>query len=71
MIEVWRFDGNEAVIERLGAGGQYEAQTTSGWLGVTPAEIVRWIAEEDTTEFIPWLNRVTRWARRKFARKPA
>ena len=70
VIEVWRFDGNEAVIERLGAGGRYEAQTTSGWLGVTSAEIVRWIAEEDTTEFIPWLNRVTRWARRRFARRP-
>ena len=58
VVEVWRFNGHEAVIERLGMGGRYEAQATSGWLGVTPAEIVRWIADEDTTEFIPWLNRV-------------
>lgn len=70
VTELWRFDGNRAVIERLGTSGRYEAQAASGWLGVTSAEIVRWIAEEDTTEFIPWLNRVTRWARRKFARRP-
>jgi Uma2 family endonuclease len=69
VVEVWRFDGDEAVIERLGAGGRYEPQDTSGWLGVTPSEIVRWIVKEDTTEFIPWLNRVTRWARRRFARR--
>ncbi len=69
VVELWRFDGNEAVIERLAASGLYEAQPKSGWLGVTSAEIVRWLVEEDTTEFVPWLNRVTRWASRKFSRR--
>ena len=68
VVELWRFDGDEAVIERLGPDGRYIPQETSGWLGVTSSEIVRWIVEEDTSEFMPWLNRVSRWAKRKFRR---
>ena len=66
VVELWRFDGDEAVIERLGPDGRYIPQETSGWLGVTSSEIVRWIVEENTSEFMPWLDRVSRWAKRKF-----
>jgi Uma2 family endonuclease len=69
VVEVWRFDGFQAVIERLTPEGRYEAVERSGWLGITPAEIVRWLVEEDTSDFIPWLNRLTRWARRRFGKR--
>jgi Uma2 family endonuclease len=69
VVEIWRFDGFQAVIERLMQGGRYEAVERSGWLSITPAELVRWLIEEDTTEFVPWLNRLTKWARRRFAKR--
>jgi Uma2 family endonuclease len=69
VTELWRFDGENAVIERLTPEGRYEAVDKSEWLGITSADLVRWLIKEDTTEFIPWLNRVTKWARRRFARK--
>ena len=71
VAELWRFDGDVAVIERLMPGGRYEPIEKSQWLEITPADVVRWLVQEDTAEFIPWLNRVTKWARRKFAgRRP-
>lgn len=71
VAELWRFDGDVAVIERLVPGGRYEPIEKSQWLEITPADVVRWLVQEDTAEFIPWLNRVTKWARRKFAgRRP-
>lgn len=69
VAELWRFDGENAVIERLTPEGHYDAVAKSDWLEVTPADLVRWLTKEDTTEFIPWLNRITNWARRRFARK--
>ncbi|MGA7498153.1 MAG: Uma2 family endonuclease [Isosphaeraceae bacterium] len=71
VAELWRFDGDVAAIERLVPGGRYEPIEKSQWLEITPADVVRWLVREDTAEFIPWLNRVTKWARRKFAgRRP-
>ncbi len=71
VAELWRFDGDVAVIERLMPGGHYEPIAESQWLEITPADVVRWLVQEDTAEFIPWLNRVTKWARRRFAgRRP-
>jgi len=69
VVEVWRFDGHDAVIERLMPGGHYEPIAESQWLEITPTDVVRWLVKEDTTEFIPWLNRVTKWARRRSARR--
>ncbi len=69
--ELWRFDGQVVVIGRLMPGGRYEPIDQSQWLSLTPADILRWLIQEDTSEFIPWLNRVTKWARRRFAgRRP-
>jgi Uma2 family endonuclease len=69
VVEVWRFDGVIAVIERLTPEGLHVPVERSGWLAMTPADIVRWLVEEDTTEFIPWLDRVTKWARRRSAKR--
>jgi Uma2 family endonuclease len=67
--ELWRFDGEVAVIERLSPAGRYEPLKKSQWLEIVPADMVRWVVQEDATEFMPWLNRVTKWARRKSAGK--
>lgn len=69
VVEVWRFDGDQAVIERLTPEGLYAPVERSGWLALSPADLVRWLLEEDTSEFIPWLDRLTRWARRRFAKR--
>jgi len=69
VVEVWRFDGDQAVIERLTPEGRYVPVERSGWLDITPADLVRWLIEEDTSEFIPWLDRLTKWARRRFAKR--
>ena len=69
VAEVWRFDGEAAVIERLSSEGRYEPLKKNQWLEMTPADVVRWLVREDATEFIPWLDRVTKWARRKSAGK--
>jgi Uma2 family endonuclease len=69
VAEVWRSDGESVVMERLTPGNRYEPVERSNWLGITPADVVRWLVDEDMTEFIPWLNRVTNWARRRFTRR--
>lgn len=69
VAELWRFDGGVAVIERLTPGGRYEPIEQSQWLEISPADVVRWLVREDTSQFIPWLNRVTKWARRRFRGK--
>ena len=69
VAELWRFDGEAAVIEGLSSEGRYEPLKKSQWLEITPADVVRWLVREDATEFIPWLDRVTKWAQRKSAGK--
>ena len=61
--------GAVAVIERLTPEAAMSPSRGVGWLAITPADWCDGSLEEDTTEFIPWLNRVTKWARRRFARR--
>jgi Uma2 family endonuclease len=60
--EVWRFDGQRAVIERLSADGVYESVSESVWLEVRPDELVRLFGEDfiDINEF---MDRVRAFAR--------
>jgi Uma2 family endonuclease len=67
--ELWQFDGERAEMLRLSREGRYEPVAESGWLQLSPAEIVRWLVEEDTTEFMPWLDRVNKLAKRRFAKE--
>jgi Uma2 family endonuclease len=60
--EVWRYNGDRAVIERLTIEGVHEPVPESGWLEVRPDELMRLLNEEyiDDNEF---MDRVKAWAR--------
>jgi Uma2 family endonuclease len=60
--EVWRFDGNLVVIEQLGPDGKYVAVARSRWLPVRPADVRRWLVEEDSSDDVKWRRRLTAWA---------
>jgi hypothetical protein len=47
VAEVWRFDDQRLLIERLGEDGPYRAATSSGFFAGRGAEIVRWPVHED------------------------
>jgi Uma2 family endonuclease len=54
VIEVWRFDGESVVMERLGPEGKYLAVETSGFLPIRAEQVRRWLVEEhrsDDTDF--------------------
>jgi Uma2 family endonuclease len=58
IAEVWRFDGERFVIERLTPNGQYIAVETSLFLPIRAEEIQRWIVEEDLTDASAWARRL-------------
>src|SRR5207237_3040543 len=65
VAEVWRFDGETLVIERLTPEGTYAAVEASGFLPVRAEEIRRWIVEEVAGSEQHW----ARWARAEVRRK--
>ncbi len=56
--EVWRFDGEQVVIERLTPDGTYTRSRPVGFLPVQAEEIRRWIVDEDASEEIAWTERL-------------
>jgi Uma2 family endonuclease len=68
VTEVWRFEGQTVIIERLTSSGRYVAVDASGYLPVTAQEVRRWIVEEDTTDESAWLRRLQAAMRKKARR---
>ena len=64
VTEVWRFDGDALVIERLTPDGKYTPVDSSGFLPVRAEEVRRWILEDPLSER-DW----ARWARAEIRRK--
>jgi Uma2 family endonuclease len=60
--EVWRYDGARVVIERRTPEGTLVEAGESGWFGVRPDEVERFLAEEvfDDRDF---MEHVAAWAR--------
>jgi Uma2 family endonuclease len=67
VAEVWRFDGEKVVIERLGAEGKYAAVEISEFLSITPSEVVRWLVDEDSSNRPAWGRRLRAWIRTELA----
>jgi Uma2 family endonuclease len=65
VTEVWRFDGRDVVIERLGPDGTYSPVETSGFLPVRAEDVRRWIVEEDCSDQSAWARRLRAELRRK------
>jgi Uma2 family endonuclease len=64
VAELWYFDGKEVTIEQLGEDGNYSVADQSRFLPVKPAEIRRWLVEEDALDRTAWLLRLRAWLRR-------
>jgi Uma2 family endonuclease len=60
--EVWRFNGDEAVIEQLGPDGHYAVAKRSQWLPVRPEDLRRWLVDDDSSDDVEWKQRLTKWA---------
>jgi Uma2 family endonuclease len=71
VAEVWRFVGDQVVIERLGDDRSYHPVDASGFLLVRAAEVKRWIVEEDSRIDWAWARQLRAWVRAELApRKP-
>jgi Uma2 family endonuclease len=58
VTEIWRFEDNHIIIERLTPQGTYEVVETSGFLPVQADEIRRWVLEEDKSDDTDWIRRL-------------
>jgi Uma2 family endonuclease len=63
--EVWRFEGQgeQVIIERLGADGAYQVNETSGFLPVRAEEVKRWVVDENSEDQSAWARRLRDWVR--------
>jgi Uma2 family endonuclease len=70
VAEVWRFDGDQLIIERLTPQGTYMAVDSSGFLPIRAEEIRRWVVEEDVPDHTTWGRRLRAEIRRKRGEAP-
>ncbi len=62
IAEIWRFDGESLVIERLNDAGTYERVASSGFLPVRADEVERWLVSEEKFDRTVWEERLAQWA---------
>jgi Uma2 family endonuclease len=58
VTEVWRFDGEQVVIERLTAEGTYAAVDASGFLPVRAEDVRRWLVDGYSLGESTWAQRL-------------
>jgi len=63
VAEVWRFDGERVVVERLVSDAAYQPVEVSGFLPVRDQEITRWVIGEDSRDESAWGRRLRAWVR--------
>ncbi len=61
VAELWRFDGQKVVIERLGRDGRYRPAQASRLLKVRADELTHWLCVEDTRNETRWVKRLAAW----------
>src|SRR6516162_9892994 len=68
VTEVWRFDGDQVIIERLTPEGTYVAVEASGFLPLRAEEIRHWVVEEDWRDMPAWTRRLREEMKKKARR---
>jgi Uma2 family endonuclease len=63
VAELWTFNGTKLTISRLGKNGRYRAVEQSGFLPIRAPDILRWIIEEDQSDYELWTQRIRAWAK--------
>jgi Uma2 family endonuclease len=61
VTEVWRFDSDQLIIERLSEDGSFVRVDASGFLPIRSDEIVRWVVREDFSDESAWARRLRAW----------
>ena len=67
VAEVWRFDGEQIVIDRLQPEGVYQPVAASGFMPVNSQEIARWVLKEAFHDGSLWARRLRAWVRAELA----
>jgi Uma2 family endonuclease len=67
VAEIWRFDGEYIIIERLSEGGRYATVETSAFVPIRAEEVSRWLVEEDSSDESAWARRLLAWIRAELA----
>ncbi len=67
VAEVWRFDGEQIVIDRLQTERVYQPVVASGFLPVNSQEIARWVFKEECHNGSLWARRLRAWVRAELA----
>jgi Uma2 family endonuclease len=65
VVEIWRFDGHEVVIERLTSQGTYEPVEASGFLPVRAEDLRRWLVDGVSLDVSSWKLRLRAEIRRR------
>jgi Uma2 family endonuclease len=58
VAEVWRFDDDQVIFERLTPGGKYAVVEASGFLPVRAEEARHWLVEEEHSDDMTWGRRL-------------
>jgi Uma2 family endonuclease len=58
VTEIWRFDGEQVVIERLTAEGKYAAIDASGFLPIRAEDVRRWLVDGYSMGESAWSQRL-------------
>jgi hypothetical protein len=69
VAEVWTFDGATLTIRRLGADGRYHVVEKSSFLPLRADQVPRWLLDEDLSDYIAWMDRVSVWARKSLKKR--
>ena len=68
VAELWRFDGEKVVIERLGRDGRYRPAAASRLLKVRANELTHWLCAEDTRNETQGAKRLAAWLETRWAK---
>ena len=68
VTELWVFKNSALWMYRLGADRHYHPVDASGYLKIRAEEATRWLVEEDNSDDLVWLDRLSEWLRRDWSR---
>jgi len=65
VAELWIFGGESLTIGRLDEHGRYQPVEHSSFLRVRADQVLRWLLDEDLSDYGAWTRRVREWAEKE------
>ena len=69
VTELWIFESGALSMLRLGQDLGYHPIEASGYLRIRADEATRWLVEEDTSDDLVWLDRLSSWLHADWSRR--